>query len=119
MAKPGRKTLDLTGQRYGRLVVQTLLGMVDGYRCWSCSCDCGSQDVIVQQASLRRGRTRSCGCLRREATRERRLGTGGCFLPAVRRLRRQGLTMQAIGDRLGICRQRVHQLLQQVKDGRR
>lgn len=66
------RLVDLTGQRFGRLVV---LNRVDDYRppndpdkmqpCWRCVCDCG-QVVIAQGNNLKRGGTRSCGCLRRE-----------------------------------------------------
>jgi hypothetical protein len=108
MATRGRKLLNLIGQRYGRLVVASRLGKVDGYRCWWCCCDCGAQDVIVRQDLLRKGTIQSCGCLRREKMQsvQSRLG-------AVRLLRSEGLTMQEIGERLGITKQRVHQLLQE------
>ena len=57
---------DLTGQRFGRLIV---LGFADydehGNTMWKCRCDCGT--VFVTRAlSLRSGQTQSCGCLRRE-----------------------------------------------------
>jgi hypothetical protein len=114
MARPGPKNLNLTGQRFGRLVAQRDLGMVDGLRSWACSCDCGSQDVVVRQVSLRSNGTRSCGCLRRvrrmqPANLDRR--------KEAQRLRSEGLTMAAIGIRLGISRQRVSVILQQLKDG--
>lgn len=32
---------------------------------WKCRCDCGTESVLTQN-SLRRGKSRSCGCLRRE-----------------------------------------------------
>ena len=58
--------IDLTGQRYGRLVAlrRTRSGL------WTCQCDCGTiKDIPLD--SLRSGRGRSCGCLRREATGQR------------------------------------------------
>lgn len=60
------KFLDLTGQRYGRLVV------VGPYvsKKWTCRCDCGNVKEIAQ-GSLRRGLTRSCGCLSSEVTAAR------------------------------------------------
>lgn len=36
---------------------------------WNCECDCGNT-TIVCGSSLRKGHTRSCGCLVRETTRE-------------------------------------------------
>ncbi len=54
--------LDLTGQRYGRLLVQK---RSKDPEFWVCLCDCGTvRDV--KQANLRVGVTRSCGCLFRD-----------------------------------------------------
>ncbi len=61
------KGINLTGQRFGRLVV---LREVENhispsgtkYRQWECQCDCGNK-VNVLQTSLRKGATKSCGCL--------------------------------------------------------
>lgn len=57
--------IDLTGQRFGRLTV-----IEAGHRdpkerrlYWRCLCDCGNEHV-TRGAQLRRGETRSCGCLR-------------------------------------------------------
>ena len=57
---------DLTGQRFGRLVVQKRYGRTPGGEAsWICQCDCGKQFAVVG-SSLRKGTTRSCGCLRDE-----------------------------------------------------
>lgn len=56
--------IDLTGQRFGRLVVQEYIN--DGR--WLCRCDCG-QTCSVRSWSLRNGRTKSCGCLARDTSR--------------------------------------------------
>lgn len=54
------KKLDLTGQRFGRLVV---LKEICGQKrvSWLCQCDCGKQ-CIVRRDNLRSGKTKSCGC---------------------------------------------------------
>jgi len=59
----------LTGQRFGRLVVLGLLGMG---KCayWTCRCRCG-QARVVRGYNLTSGKTRSCGCLRAERSRAR------------------------------------------------
>lgn len=58
--------MDLTGQRFSRLVVVRLATPSDsGKRRWTCLCDCGTSTMGTQD-SLRAGNKRSCGCLRRE-----------------------------------------------------
>ena len=57
---------DLTGHRFGRLVVIREYGRSkDGQITWLCRCDCGAE-VVVTSGNLRSGGTKSCGCLRRE-----------------------------------------------------
>lgn len=56
---------DITGNRYGRLVVQSLLDTRAGYARWNCLCDCGTAAVALG-THLRSGNTTSCGCLQRE-----------------------------------------------------
>jgi len=58
------KTIDITGQRFGRLVVKERSGIQGGKALWFCECDCGETKVILSD-SLRNGRSQSCGCLRR------------------------------------------------------
>jgi len=50
--------------RFGRLVIIERTGN-NSYRC---QCDCGNE-AIVEGYNLRRGHTRSCGCLQREHAR--------------------------------------------------
>lgn len=52
--------IDLTGQRFGKLVVITRAESKNGAR-WLCKCDCGIEKVI-QGGHLRSGSTESCGC---------------------------------------------------------
>ena len=64
---------DLTGQRFGRLVAFRYTGphkWSNGNSSaeWECRCDCGNT-VRIPGTSLTRGLTRSCGCLRRDHTR--------------------------------------------------
>lgn len=55
---------DLTGRRFGKLVVlsPTEARMDGGSVVWRCKCDCGN-DAEVSARRLIRGKTRSCGCL--------------------------------------------------------
>ena len=57
--------IDLTGHRFGRWTVLEFAGKTPGGLVqWKCRCDCG-QISTVQAGSLRRGRTKSCGCLKK------------------------------------------------------
>lgn len=62
-----RDRIDLTGRRFGRLVVLGY-GVGDDFGRWRCVCDCG-EERLVYGSPLRRGATRSCGCLARESAR--------------------------------------------------
>ena len=57
------KMIDLTGERFERLRVERRVenGKGGGAR-WLCICDCG-KTLEVDRQKLRRGNTRSCGCL--------------------------------------------------------
>lgn len=58
--------LDLTDERYGRLVVLSHAGKTPrGQALWLCQCDCGMQKVI-RASSLRSGESLSCGCRKKE-----------------------------------------------------
>lgn len=59
--------LDLTGQRFGRLVVIKEAGRAkDGRVLWLCKCDCGGYTSTPSTKTLRNGTCRSCGCIERE-----------------------------------------------------
>jgi len=57
---------DITGQRFGRLVVIEIAGRSKSQNVkWRCKCDCGNE-CIVNGSYLRGGHTQSCGCLKKE-----------------------------------------------------
>lgn len=61
------KKIDLTGQRFGRLVVVEEAGHAkDGRVLWFCKCDCGGYTSTPSTKTLRNGTCRSCGCIERE-----------------------------------------------------
>ena len=68
------KKYDLTGWTFGRLEVLKRSPEIRRYPCgtanptWICRCACGTVCVVEGQF-LVSGRTRSCGCLRRENAR--------------------------------------------------
>jgi hypothetical protein len=62
----GRQTQDLTGQRFGRLLVlRRDRDGAPGHAKWLCWCDCGTL-YSTNSSALRTASTRSCGCLHRE-----------------------------------------------------
>lgn len=59
-------TLDLTGQRFGRLVaVEPTDERSFGGVIWLCECDCGKK-YKAKGSYLKSGQTKSCGCLKKE-----------------------------------------------------
>ena len=56
---------DITGKRFGRLVVIEQCESKNNRRMWKCKCDCGKEKSILGY-SLTHGLTQSCGCLRDE-----------------------------------------------------
>lgn len=62
---------DLTGRRFGRLVVvepvrRKIIPPTNYYIFWLCQCDCGETSE-AETHNLKKGRTRSCGCGERES----------------------------------------------------
>lgn len=57
---------DLTGRRFGRLIVIKRISPVGCKVRWLCRCDCGAEKDIAAY-ELTSGKTKSCGCLQREA----------------------------------------------------
>lgn len=66
------KVKDMTGLRFGKLVVlqRHPENTKEGKARWLCQCDCGNQH-IVSGGQLRSGRCRSCGCIHKEAMIEK------------------------------------------------
>lgn len=52
---------DITGQRFGMLVVVSYAGRPDYDTRWECACECGVISV-KRGGALKSGRTKSCGC---------------------------------------------------------
>ena len=57
--------IDLNGKRFGRLLVLNSAPTQKQRAMWRCLCDCGNQKVVSGK-QLRKGMTKSCGCLMRE-----------------------------------------------------
>lgn len=66
---------DLTGRKFGRLLVISKGEKTrHGYK-WNCVCDCGNK-ISVLTTSLNSGNTKSCGCYAKERAREANLKHG-------------------------------------------
>ena len=65
------KLIDLTGQKFNMLTVLRRAPKNDsqGRAMWECQCDCGNY-TTVKGTAIRKGETKSCGCLQRIKTRE-------------------------------------------------
>lgn len=70
------KSADLTGFRFGKLVV-TGRKVANGRGYWICKCDCGNE-TTARTDSLKTGHTSSCGCVGR-IKRQEALRTHGCW----------------------------------------
>lgn len=63
--------IDMTGQRYGRLVALSFSHRGNsGHAHWLFACDCGER-VVAAGGNVRAGNTTSCGCLHREVSAAR------------------------------------------------
>jgi hypothetical protein len=64
-----KRILDLTGQKFGRLLVTGPTDKrVTGRICWECLCDCGKTKAVISN-NLVRGIATSCGCYNLELIR--------------------------------------------------
>lgn len=63
------RIVDLTGQKFGKLLVIGLNDARgrDGSSRWRCQCECGNETIVARKKLLD-GMTKSCGCLRSERT---------------------------------------------------
>lgn len=66
----GRPLVDISGQRFGRLVVIARGASGAGRSYWLCRCDCGAEKQVAANALKSHG-TKSCGCLNRQVSAAR------------------------------------------------
>lgn len=74
---------DLTGQTFGRLtVIKMVLRTAQGCTRthWRCRCVCGNEVTLLTNRLLNKG-TKSCGCLKRDSSRQRHTTHGKSKLP--------------------------------------
>jgi len=63
------QAINLTGQTFGRLTVLTR-GPKARHATWNCRCSCGNL-TLTEGIDLRRGKSKSCGCLKNELSAAR------------------------------------------------
>ena len=64
--------IDLTGKRFGKLIVLKKADKkIQNRPAWVCQCDCGNTKIIAGDC-LRKGDTKSCGCLSSELASKRK-----------------------------------------------
>lgn len=61
------RLVDISGQRFGRLMALHRAPPTGADADWVCLCDCGAT-TTTRGTRLRRGATQSCGCLQKERT---------------------------------------------------
>lgn len=66
---------DLTGKRFGRLLITELSHIKNKCAYWKGICDCGNEK-ITNSKSLQNGHCKSCGCIRSETTRDLKMSHG-------------------------------------------
>ncbi|HEY5870706.1 MAG TPA: HNH endonuclease signature motif containing protein [Candidatus Tectomicrobia bacterium] len=64
------KMSDLVGQSFNLLSVMAFADVRNGRSYWVCICQCGEQSIVNGQ-DLKRGKIKSCGCLRAPSIEER------------------------------------------------
>jgi hypothetical protein len=74
------RLVDLTGERFGRLVVIRRDRDSNGAMRWLCRCDCGGE-THIDGSSLTRGKVVSCGCRRAEVLSTSGMIHGGTYTP--------------------------------------
>lgn len=74
---------NIAGKRYGMLTVNKFVRMAGHHSMWECECDCGN-NVIVRSNSMRRGLTKSCGCLKKSILADRNFRHGLSTHPLYR-----------------------------------
>jgi len=69
--------INIEGQSFSRLTVLSRADNRGGQSMWNCLCECGNTKV-VESYGLRKGKTRSCGCLSREVAVKSNTTHGMC-----------------------------------------
>lgn len=97
--------IDETGKRYGKLVVlkRDYTKPKSNKSCyWLCQCDCGNQTIVLG-TKLRKGETKSCGCLVKEVNRKNAIDMTNKKFGKLTVIERAGSTSGGIAKWLCQC----------------
>lgn len=75
--------VDLAGKKFNRWTVLSLYEGSGKVKFWNCKCECGAERVVFG-GDLKRGGSKSCGCLMKEVSASRLRTHGMSFHPAYR-----------------------------------
>jgi hypothetical protein len=69
---------NLTGKKFGRLIVVSFYEWIPKIKQskWLCKCSCGNYTYVLG-GNLKKGTTKSCGCLQKERASEANISHGG------------------------------------------
>ena len=87
---------DLTGERFGKLLVLVREGSKSKFAYWRCRCDCGTEKVI-RGVNLTTGRSASCGCVHKH-------DLTGCIFSKLTVLKLESNTDPVSHNRYWLCR---------------
>lgn len=74
------KFIDISGIKYGRLLVESFNGRKNSQSYWNCVCDCGN-NCVINGAKIKNGHTKSCGCLLKEERGKKSITHGRSHTP--------------------------------------
>lgn len=77
------KFTDLTGRRFGRLIVENFVEKKNGNNLWKCICNC-KNIINVRASNLYSGNTQSCGCLKQEKITKHGLSNSENYISYLR-----------------------------------
>lgn len=109
--KRGRKPIDLSGQKFGHLlVIARTRRRIRSSVVWKCACDCGKA-IMASSYSLRHHGKSSCGCARYESRVRAAVAREKKILSRIRR----GLSQSQVARDDGVSRQAIHIIVNRAK----
>jgi hypothetical protein len=97
----------MTSRRFGRwTVLKEVEPSKSRTKRYLCLCDCGNKKVVVG-ASLRRGASQSCGCLRNELSSQRQRGENNSQWAGGKHIDKHGYARLYVGEQKYVGEHRI------------